>query len=85
MLQALRLTSTHLVWRESSLHTRLAERYACTRQAMHDGWHGAPRFPRPLHHGRQEVLGTDCEVLVMQVPRTAPHCPALPRTAPQCP
>jgi hypothetical protein len=49
---------------------------------MHDGWHGAPRFPRPLHHGRQEVLGTDCEVLVMQVPRAAPRCPALPRAAP---
>ena len=44
---------------------------------MHDGWHGAPRFPRPLHHGRQEVLGNDCEVLVMQVPRTAPQCLSL--------
>ena len=40
---------------------------------MHDGWHGAPRFPRPLHHGRQQVLGTDCEVLVMQVRRAAPQ------------
>ena len=43
------------------------QREARVLQAMHDGWHGAPRFPRPLHHGRQQVLGTECEVLVMQL------------------
>lgn len=28
---------------------------------------GPSRFPRPLFHGRQEVMGEDCEVLVMQL------------------
>ena len=28
---------------------------------------GPSRFPRPLFHGKQEVLGEECEVLVMQL------------------